>query len=374
MSTSLLKLLIQTTLTPPNTDQINTIRQQLSSATEIEWSSSISELYLHRLAPLIFYTLNKYHLTDVVPQSKLTALKAVYHQTLKQNQLHLKTLGRLLKAMQVRQLHPVIWKGIALADSFYPDIGTRPMSDLDFAVLPPEKEQVSAVFQALGFIEQPSMETPDAVYFTDPMGVVCDVHHRVRLFEGKESMNLTLEIQPQYLKVPTFTVLEPNAMLVHLIVHLDGHRKETGPILSWILDIAFVISKWGNLIEIEKLEKLMPTQDHFISLFRIIRFLETEFFLNLPDCLTHQAKTVEPLTLAEIFRQRRLALWRLPQLQGWLRVGANQLGIRLKYPRPPLKISDLLFFPLDWFNYQKIRAKLFLAFVAKSFKRPIHGV
>jgi len=91
----------------------------------------------------------------------------------------------------------------------------------------------------------------------------------------------------------------------------------------------------------------MPGKKPFISLFRTIRFLQQEFDEKLPECLAEAAKHFEPFTLAEILRQRRLALWGLPHPRGWLRLGASRLGFRLRYHRPNLHMSDLLLWSAD---------------------------
>ena len=342
MSVDLVNTLIRTSLATPKADWITQAKQQLGSATELEWKQTISNLALHRLLPLVSYSLDAHGLTDSIPPLYLAQIQSAYRQTLTTNTVFLLTLDGLLRAMQKRNLHPVLWKGVVLADSFYPDPGMRQMGDIDFAIPADELEETTAVFKSLGFLPQDQMATSDAVYFTNPMGVVCDVHHRVRLFEGKESMNLTTNLKPQRLKTPALPVLEPNAMLVHLIVHLDGHRHETGPLLCWILDIAFVLRKWEALFELERIEQLMPDKEHMISLFRTLRFLEQEFDEKLPKCLAEAANPFEPFTLAEVLRQRRLALWGLPRPRGWLRLAASQLGFRLRHYYPKLQASDLL--------------------------------
>ncbi len=342
MSIKLLNTLIRTTLATTEIDWIPQAKQQIASATELEWQQTISALAVHRLLPLVSYALKIHDLTETVPQAYLAPMQAAYHQTRVQNTLLLLTLDGILKAMEKRGLHPVLWKGVVLADSFYPDLGTRAMGDIDFAVPASEMEEVSAAFKSLGFTRQ-QPEYEDAVYFANPMGVVCDVHRRVRLFEGKESMNLTTDLQTQHMKAPALPVLEPNAMLVHLSVHLDGHLPETGPMLCWILDMAFVMRKWGTLLELERIEQLMPTRKNLISLFRTIRFLEHEFGEKPPECLAEAIEDFKPFTLADVLRQRRLALWGLPSLRGWLRLAANQLGFQLKGQYPNLQARDLLF-------------------------------
>lgn len=274
-------------------------------------------------------------------------MQSAYRQTQNNNVILLLTLNCILQVMRTHELNPVLWKVVVLVDSFYPDIGTRPMGDIDFAIAPNEMKTIIDIFKSLGFGLQPDAETSDAVYFTNQTGVVCDVHHRVRLFEGKESINLTIDLKPQRMSVPTMRLLEPNAMLVHLIVHMDGHRSETGFMLCWILDLVFVLRKWGTLLVLKQIEKLMPAHKHMASLFRILHFLKNEFGEKIPECLLKTAKKYEPLTLDEILRQQRLASWGLPHLRGWLRLVASQLGFRLKNKRPPLQISDLLFFSKD---------------------------
>ncbi|NEP08863.1 MAG: nucleotidyltransferase family protein [Symploca sp. SIO2C1] len=344
--TNLSHTLIRTALKTPDSDWINQVQHQLSCATELEWEDSLDTLALHRLLPLVFYTLEAQGLSKSVPQPYLDEIQTAYNKTRAQNTILLLTLDGILQAMQERNLHPVIWKGIALADSFYPDPGTRLMADIDFAIPGDEMEEATEVFRSLGLLPQPQVETPNAVYFANPMGVMCDVHHRVELFEGKESMNLITNLKPQHLKTSALPVLEPNAMLVHLTVHMDEHRNETGPLLFWIFDIAFVLRKWGALLEPEQLEKLMPAKEHFVSLFRTIRFLEKEFGEKTPECLAEVVKSFEPFTIEEVLRQRRLAMWGLPCPRGWLRLGASQLGFELPDSRPDLPVRDLIL----WFT------------------------
>ena len=355
---TLLRTLIHLSLVVPNADSIARVKQQMNSTTKSEWEKTIAELKLHRLLPITFYSLKKYNLTEDIPNVYFLQMQAAYLQTQKSNTFFRLALENLLQSLEKQNLYPVLWKGIVLADSFYPNLGTRPMGDLDFAIQSHEIEPVTKVFQSLKYSLQDEMETEDAVYFLNSMGVLCDVHHRVRLFEGKESMNLTMDLKPQQINLPAIKVLEPNAMLVHLIVHLNGHAPETGITLFWILDILFVLRKWGELIDLERLEKLMPTKKDFVCLFRIIRFLETEFKEEFPTCLSSAAKHFDPFTLEEILRQRRLALWGLPRLRGWLRFGAIQLGFKLANFRPNLDVSDLFFWSADYLrNYRNIGRK-----------------
>jgi hypothetical protein len=347
MSARLLRALLRLSLSEDQAPESAGLRSILEAATDADWQQSFADLQLHRLVPLVAYSLQTHHLMAAVPADYRTQFQQEYRQTRTQNAIYLLTLGHLLPVLRSHHVDPVLWKGGLLIDSFYPDLGTRSMSDLDFAIAPNEIEGARAAFRDLGFAEQPEKETTDALYFANAAGVLCDVHHRVRLFETREQTSLTFDCPLQRTPISSARTLEPTAMLVLLLVHLDGHRFETGPLLSWIIDFVFVLRQWGHLIQRECLEQLIPAKKHWVSLLKLLRFLEQEFQVPPPAGLADQLSQVRPLTLEEILRQRRLALWELPRPQGWLRLAADRLGVPLKHPRPALLTSDLFLWIAD---------------------------
>lgn len=344
MAFDLTRALIQLPLKSFNAEAQDTIKRQLQLATDDHWTCCLEILDLHRLTPLVAYALEQYGLMGNVPTPYQSRLKEAYQSTNRINATLLLTLSVILKTLQSHGLHPIVWKGAALADSFYPDPGTRQMGDLDFAIARDEMEAAAKAFQSLGFQPQEAMETEDAIYFKNAMGVLCDVHHRVRLFEGKENMGLTVNLAPQKLGTDSLTILEPNAMVVHLVVHMDGHFHETGPILQWIIDVAFVLRKWRDELSLERLQALMPDQRSLILLFRIVRFLETEFEESMPAWLSDKASAYKPLELTKLIKQRQMALWQLFNISGWVKLALCRLGLRstkdLRYP----DLIDLLSF------------------------------
>ncbi|MGG6296562.1 nucleotidyltransferase family protein [Leptolyngbya sp. AN02str] len=327
MSTALVRTLIRACLTQPNPQNQAEVRTQLVSATAAAWEQTFITLALHRLVPLVTYTLQEWNLTDALPKKYWESMLTHYQEVKTRNTLNLLTLDGILAAMQRKDLHPVLWKGVVLADSFYPLPATRSMADLDFSIPADEMPQVDAVFESLGFQRRDNMETEDAVYYGNTMGILCDVHHRVRLFETTTVKNLTTSLTPKRLKCPSMTVLEPNAMLVHLVVHMDGHLDETGPILIWILDVAYVLRQWRDQLDLARIQQLMPSQDSVDSLMRLVRFLQVEFGEPIPDVLAESAQHYQPYTLDYVLRSRRLTVWGLPSVRGWMRLLACRLGI-----------------------------------------------
>jgi Uncharacterised nucleotidyltransferase len=343
----LLKTLLQLSLASPDDALSSQFRQQINEASEQEWQEVLIDLELHRLMPFIYYGIRVHGLKNCIPKSILDKLLKAYISSLGRNQVLFNTLATVLKRTYAAGICPVLWKGVVLADQLYPDRAVRMMGDIDWAIAPHELEMVSHVFTQLGFKLQEQMTTPDAVYFMGKNRVFFDVHHRVRLFEGKEHLSLTQSLAPVGDKLPEMCALEPNAMLTHLTVHMTGHRSETGPLLFWILDFVYLLRKWGHLIEWERLNQLMPDAENWLFLGRLLRFLEVELNEPLPPVLAKFAQQHKPLTLELITRQCRLAVWGLPRPKGWLKLMACRLGLKSasiqKYPRA----SDLVLWASD---------------------------
>jgi Uncharacterised nucleotidyltransferase len=343
----LLRTLLQLSLTSSDTNLPDRLRQQLSLASEQDWNNVLPDLEQHRLMPLVYYGMKVHDLADYVPRFIIKKLLQSYIYSLRRNQIFFNTLSSVLTSMHAVGISPVIWKGIVLADRLYPDRAIRMIGDIDWAIAPQELNAVSDVFHQLGFTLQQNMTTPDAVYFMGKNSVIFDVHHRVRLFETKEHLALTQMLVPCSVGLPNIQALEPTAMLTHLTVHMKGHAAETGPLLFWILDVVFLLRKWGHLIEWNRLQQLMPDAESWMFLGRVLRFLEVEFDESLPLDLSKFAQGYKPLTLELITRQCRLAVWGLPHPKGWLKLMACCMGLKSatvsKYPHA----SDLVLWAAD---------------------------
>ncbi len=324
----LLRTLIQLALLVPESVVPEHLLQKLRSATDQQWEEAIADLELHRLAPLVFYAFNTLGLFADLPKPILERLLKSYLFSKQRNALFFKTLAIVLEQGYRADVYPVLWKGIVLADQLYPDIATRMIGDIDWAISPADLSTISPVLERLGFALQPQMETPDAVYFKNADRVFLDVHHRVRLFEGKEHLSLTQDSPSASGMLPSLRILEPNAMLTHLTVHLSGHSSEMGLPLFWILDFVFLLRKWGDRLDLQRLKLLMPDQKSLKLLGRILRFLQVEFAEPLPTELAEFALQSKPLTLEGVLCECKLAQVGLNRPKGWLKLMASKLGLK----------------------------------------------
>jgi Uncharacterised nucleotidyltransferase len=338
----LLRPLLQLSLMLPEATVPERSLQLLHQATYYQWQEAIALLTFHRLLPLVFHALRRPILLSCVPRPILSQFMKSYMYSLQRNTLLYKTLAIALEAAYAANIHPILWKGIVLADQLYPDFATRMIGDIDWAIAPQERKAIEHLLQGLGFDLQEEMTTSDAIYFRSPEQIFFDVHHRVRLFEGKDHLPLTMRVTPHIRGLPQLQVLEPNAMLTHLTVHLAGHAAETGPMLFWVLDFAFLLRKWGHQINLNRLQLLMPDAKSWVFLGRILRFLQVEFEETLPHALAEFAQRHKPFTLESITRECRLAGWNLHQPKGWLKLMACGLGLHVNHPPEYPQASDLL--------------------------------
>jgi Uncharacterised nucleotidyltransferase len=338
----LLRTLLQISLLTPSADVPEGFRKGLRSATDRQWQEAIAVLTHHRLMPLVFHGVKVHNLKDDIPKPILSQLMLKYLQSLQHNTRLFKSLAVVLERLATVVVYPVLWKGIVLADHLYPDVATRIIGDIDWAITPHEFEVVSPILAELGFLLQPAMATSDAEYFMNADRVLLDVHHRVRLFEGKEGLSLTQDLSSSKGLLPLYRALEPNAMLTHLTVHLGGHAPDMGLPLFWILDFVFLLRQWGDQIVMQRLNELMPDPKSWCLLGRILRFLQDELGEPLPAELVEFAQQYKPFTLEGITRQNQLVMWGLHRPQGWVKMAASVVGVhsnpKFEYP----EVSHLL--------------------------------
>lgn len=336
-------------------DSLSFVLKQTSSA---EWEKALKELELHKVLPLIGYTIVRSGLQEVVPDNALRVLLASYKKTLLTNRLMLTIAGRVIRALREQGIDPTVFKGVVLADSFYPDPGTRAMADMDFLIRPGEHELAARALKEVGFKYLPDSTEGDALCYGNHYGVLLDVHEKFRLFEDKDFDNLTVDLKPKHIDLDKLRVWEPNAMLVHLVSHLESHRSEYGYRLAWLMDLGFLVQRWGPEFDWRKLRALVRNSEQaLVTVIRLLRFLEREFEVQIPAAIASHGGTVRPLSLTSVLRGSRLAPWGLPGPSGWGRLLACGLSIVPRRNRSYPNLSDLFLWPVDFVSEHLIPGK-----------------
>lgn len=122
-----------------------------SALSPVEWKKLVVSAKQHGVAPLLYYTL---HATDVpipIPPHLWQTLQQEYYLTTAYNTLLYGALNRILTVLQQEHIPVVVLKGAALANTLYPEIGLRPMVDIDLLVPDEHLERAVQVVHSLGY-------------------------------------------------------------------------------------------------------------------------------------------------------------------------------------------------------------------------------
>jgi hypothetical protein len=342
---TVLRTLVRLSIEPTGSAWVAEARDVLRATQPAHWEDIEEILEHHRIVSLIARAIATHDLSEDVCAAFRSRLEQAYRKTLLTNTVLMRTTARVITVLRGCGIEPVVWKGAFLADSVYPDPGCRWMGDVDLVVQPSEKDQAAEALASIDF--RSAVAGADATVYQNPMGVILDVHHRIRLFEKREALTSTIDVTPRHIALPTIRVLDPTTMMALLVYHMNGHRSHEGLVLRWLLDIAFVMRHWGESIDLERFHHLLPSGRHRLLFLRTAGFLESEFHVTFPGALAAAAAEVPPLRLAEVLRHRRLSQWDLATLRGWLSLAACRLGVRPRRGRTFPWFTDILIRPHD---------------------------
>jgi hypothetical protein len=261
------------------------------------------------------------------------------------NARRLELFARLLAALRAEGIKPVLLKSSALFSVLHPRLAYSQMSDVDAWIPADRLPACGRVLRALGYVEFDRQA--DAWDYRDATGTLrLDLHHRFRLYEHLPDESLFVGRQAAFPGLGRVRVFEPNAMLAHLVYHLNEHRRQLGYQLRWLLDVAYALQAWRDELRLEPLHGLLGSRRRVGQVLRAVRFVADELDGPVPTPLLAAAGSMEGFTLEEVFRSQRTDPWPLWRPRGWLRVascalGRSRLDDRL-YPRPGDPFARLL--------------------------------
>jgi hypothetical protein len=160
-------------------------------------------------------------------------------------------LVRVLRLLEAAGIHPVAFKGPAMAAALYGDLGLRPCGDLDLLVRPEEQLPARDVLVAAGFRPDPPMspaverahlaEGFAYSFYDDASGVKVDlhatlVHHTFGFAPDLDVLRgRAVEVSLAGQRVRT---LAPEDLLLFLCIHGAKHEWRQ---LVWVADVAELI-------------------------------------------------------------------------------------------------------------------------------------
>lgn len=138
------------------------------------------------------------------------------------NIILLDELKNILKVFKEIGISPIILKGAALAETVYPDISMRPMSDIDILVKEGEIEKVKTCLISLGYSLQIGGELHFIKNGNFPVNI--DVHWEIWYMPESILRNLWQDSHAVNISGESALVMSPEEALIHTAAHASIHH------------------------------------------------------------------------------------------------------------------------------------------------------
>jgi len=204
----------------------------------------------HSLAPLLYRTLKMEGRLQQVTEEVGSSLRQAYLANVARNLMLNKALVEVLDAFETHGIQAIVLKGAVLSETIYPDIGTRPMADVDLLVRPEDLPQIEVILTDLGYELRWSYELSEAfcrrfrselIAYSDRWHASIDIHWHLlnqTWFHRVCSIDLSAlwaDTRPMVIGKAQALQLAPEHNLLHLCVHLALQHDYQG--ILWYVDI-----------------------------------------------------------------------------------------------------------------------------------------
>jgi len=244
----------------------------------------------------------------------LKHLKGQYYATIARNMRHYDELHHILNSFKDEGIPVIVLKGAALAEIIYHDIGLRGFNDIDILVRREDLQRAKSVINNAGYVLD-KIGSPE--YYSEKFGynlhyfknnIILEIHWDIaRKINNEQYSRIAIDelwknASPVKIADSEAYVLSFEEMLLHLCVHLAGHRYNR---LIWFCDISEIIR---NGINWEKILKKAKKYRARILMYYGLRFTSDLLSTEVPDMVLHKLKPDDIETRFSL--QFRKILWR----------------------------------------------------------------
>ncbi len=121
------------------------------SFSDADWEAFIHKAQAEGVAPLVYWAFSRSERLSSLPQAPRNFLRVSYAGTWMRNQRNFKELEVLSGLFARAEIPMVALKGICFALTIYPDIGLRPMGDMDLLVPRSKLAEAVHIAKSLGY-------------------------------------------------------------------------------------------------------------------------------------------------------------------------------------------------------------------------------
>ncbi len=230
-----------------------------------DWGACIALAKQFGVAPLLYRHLFDAEHRDMAPETSMAALRSFYHGQVINRLLLFAKRNEILKAAQKTGISVILLKGGLYAETLYPNIALRPMSDLDILCRPEQASAMTELLKTLGFaqpadsrfdmrVEQTAADWHGRhmAPFVAENGVRVEIHHH--LFPGKWPLGSN-DMCPIWAAAEWIDLESMRCMslslthqLFFLLSHLHTHAfMDGGGVgLYWFCDLHVLLCRQGR--------------------------------------------------------------------------------------------------------------------------------
>jgi hypothetical protein len=269
---------------------------------QLDWDYILEVSIRHGVSPLFYFGLTQLAqaaaLDTLVPAHILAELEQLYRSTQTRNRRLYGVIGEIAKAFERIGVAAIGLKDVHLAREVYPDIGLRPMGDIDILIHREDYEKVAACMAELGFVPLPGPNIPFTLkyawahHFHRPAdNVWVDMQWNVlqREWDTYQEGNFDFEIARVWrnaisMMVDDYRILVPKIedMFFHLCLHLEGHEYCE---LILFADIAELLRRYEGAIDWEYIVSITKQYTAESSVYYVLFLLQRLFAVALPEDL-----------------------------------------------------------------------------------------
>jgi hypothetical protein len=176
-----------------------------------EWSNLLALAQREGVGALLYWRLSRSGKFSLLSEEVRNILRSMYAGTWASNQRMFKELKVISDLFLAKGIESVLLKGACYALTLYPDIGLRPMGDLDLLVSKERFSEAVQIVRALGYVDS----EPEAA-----SGLRDLLNHEVSLV--KTDGSVVVEIHHSLVADKTFTYAVP----------VDWFWEQTEPLIS----------------------------------------------------------------------------------------------------------------------------------------------
>jgi len=212
---------------------------------EFDQARLVDMAFREGVAGLLYKNLKKAGVLSYLRHGQIQCLQSAYYLTVRFNLKLICDLKEVLHAFNQKNLKVVVLQGMSLLQQIYKDIGLRPLTDIDFWVLPETLDAVETVLTRLGFQQ-------DRLYpHTFKKGsTIIDINSHIFWADRIKSRRMLLnEHQNEfYLNCRTIEFegekaycLNETDQFLYLSLHAIKHYAER---LIWLVDLKNLLQDW----------------------------------------------------------------------------------------------------------------------------------